>query len=77
MAKGARPAILVLVWAVVSAAAIVGAPATAATPPAASSAAAASPQDLLARVKADALKGKLTDGLITEFKDFAAAMAKQ
>jgi hypothetical protein len=77
MAKGARPAILVLVWAVVSAAAIVGAPATAATPPAASSAATASPQDLLARVKADALKGKLTDGLITEFKDFAAAMARE
>jgi len=77
MAKRARPAILVLVWVAVSAAAVAGAPPTAATPPAAPSAAAASPQDMLARVKADALKGKLTDGLITEFKEFAAVMAWQ
>jgi hypothetical protein len=52
-----------------------GAPGTAAAPTAAPPAASASPDELLARVKADALKGKLTDGLIAEFKDFAAAMA--
>ena len=54
-----------------------GAPGTAATPPAAPTAATSSPEELLARVKADALKGKLTDGLIGEFKEFAAAMAWQ
>jgi hypothetical protein len=52
-----------------------GAPGAAAAPTAAPPAASASPDELLARVKAAALKGKLTDGLIAEFKDFAAAMA--
>jgi hypothetical protein len=32
---------------------------------------------MLARLHADALKGKLTDALIGEFKDFAAAMARE
>jgi hypothetical protein len=50
-----------------------GAPGTASVPPAAP----ASPEELLARVKADALKGKLTDALIGEFKDFAAVIAWQ
>ncbi|MCX5656425.1 MAG: hypothetical protein NTY65_17455 [Planctomycetota bacterium] len=54
-----------------------GAPGTAATPAAAPTAATSSPGELLARVKADALKGKLTDALIIEFKEFAAAMAWQ
>ena len=47
------------------------APGTAATPPAAP----ASIDEQFARLEADALKGKLTDGLIAEFKDFAAAIA--
>jgi hypothetical protein len=45
--------------------------------PAAPSAAPASPQDLAARVKADALKGKLTDALLAEFKELAAVMERE
>jgi hypothetical protein len=45
--------------------------------PAAPSAAPSSPEELLASVKAEALKGKLTDGLVSQFKELAAVMAWQ
>lgn len=90
MALAARPAVAILLWAAASAAAL-GATSTAparaaakatATPPAvvapaAPAAASSSPEALLAGVKAEALKGKLTDGLVGQFKEFAAAMAWQ